>query len=72
MTGRKKGKAVILPVDLYHRIEEKARSAGSPSTDEYVAFIIEKALKDDDRQTALCEEDEKEVKKRLKALGYLE
>ena len=72
MTDQKKGRAVNLPPDLYDRIESRARSTGFGSVEEYVTFVMEEVLKEDDREPAFSKQDEEEVKKRLKALGYAE
>lgn len=71
MTDHEKGKAVTLSADLYDRIEERARATGFGSVEEYVTSVMEEAL-NQQAQPALSKEDEEEVKKRLKALGYLE
>jgi hypothetical protein len=72
MTDQRKGKVVNLPADLYDRIDQRARSTGFGSVEEYVTFVMEEVLKEDDSQPAFSKEDEEEVKKRLKALGYAE
>ena len=64
-------KAVFLPDDLYEKIGERVNNTEFNSVDEYVIFVLEEVLKDEEEQS-LSEEDEEEVKKRLKALGYLE
>ncbi len=71
MTQEKK--SVLLPAELYQKIEERVKDAGFGSVDEYVIFVLEEVLKDDEEgEQAMSKEDEEEVKKRLKALGYLE
>ena len=57
-------KTVQLPTELYGRIEERARAADFDSVDEYVESVLGEAIKEE-------EETEKQVKKRLKDLGYL-
>ncbi len=66
-------KAVFLPVELYNRIEERARAMEFRSVEEYVTYVMEELLKEDDdeEEPALSEEEEEEVKKRLRALGYM-
>ena len=72
MSEQRKTKTLALPADLYDRIGERARSTGFGSVEEYVTFVMEEVLKEDDQQPAFSKEDEEEVKKRLKALGYAE
>ena len=56
-------KTVLLPAELYGKIEEKVRAADFGSVDEYVEFVLDEAIKEE-------EEAEKEVRKRLRDLGY--
>jgi Arc/MetJ-type ribon-helix-helix transcriptional regulator len=71
--GEKNKKTVYLSTELYNQIAERIKTAGFNSVDEYVAFVMEEVLKDDeDEAQAVSKEDEEEVKKRLKALGYIE
>jgi len=63
--------AVFIPDDLFEMIGERVNDTEFNSVDEYVIFVLEEVLKDEEEQ-ALSKEDEEEVKKRLKALGYLE
>ncbi len=73
MSNEQEGKAVHLSADLYGKIEERLSNAGFGSVDEYVTFVLEEVLKDDEEETvAFSKEEEEEVKKRLRALGYLD
>ena len=67
-------KSVSLSGDLYDRIAERAKLTGFASVEEYVTFVLEEVLKDDEneKKPAYTKEEEQEVKKRLRALGYLE
>jgi Arc/MetJ-type ribon-helix-helix transcriptional regulator len=56
-------KSVFVPAELYDKIEERVRATDFGSVDEYVGFVLGEALKDE-------EAAEKEVKKRLRDLGY--
>lgn len=62
---------VHLSTELYQKIGERVKATGFESVDEYVTFILEEVLKEDKEKVALDEQDEEEVKKRLRALGYL-
>jgi Arc/MetJ-type ribon-helix-helix transcriptional regulator len=73
MNGKKEGKAVFLPAELYSQIEERVKATDFGSVEEYVRFVLEEVLKNEgEEEQAFSKEDEEEVKKRLKALGYLE
>ena len=69
MNEEQKSKAVSLPAELYSRIEERAKSTGFNSIDDYVVFILEEVIKDEG-EVVISKEDEEEVKRRLRALGY--
>ena len=69
----KESKDVSLPAELYGRIEERVKATGFGSVDKYVIFVLEEVLKDEKEEgEAYSKEDEAEVRKRLKALGYLD
>jgi hypothetical protein len=66
-------KPVYLSTGLYDRIAVRAKATGFDSVDDYVLFVLEEVVKDDeDEPQAISKEDEEEVKKRLKSLGYIE
>jgi hypothetical protein len=64
-------KVVFLPADLYSRVAERAEAAGFGSVDEYVEFVLEELIKEEEGDAVPTEVEEKEVKKRLRDLGYL-
>lgn len=73
MKEKEEKKAVFLPVELYSKIEERVNATDFGSVDAYVKFILEEVLKEGETEEgAFSKEDEKEVKKRLKTLGYLD
>ena len=66
-------KTVSIPTNLYDAIQERVEGTEFNSVEEYVTFVLEEVIKDDDEEeTAFTAEDEEEVKKRLRALGYLD
>ena len=66
--------AVNLPTELYKRVKDRAKATNFESVDEYVIFVLSEVLKEDSESEKLAvdSEQEKEIKKRLKALGYLD
>lgn len=74
MSKEQESKAVFLSAELYGRIDERVKATGFGSVDEYVTFVLEEVLKEEgeEEERAFSKEDEEEVKKRLRALGYLE
>ncbi len=74
MSAEHERKAVHVAAVLYDRVAKRVSAAGFDSVDESVTFVLEEVLRDDseeDRPT-FREEEEEEVKKRLRALGYLD
>ena len=60
---------VKLDKDLFERCKQHAEEAGYDSLEEFVSHTLEKALGGAGR---MSREDEEEVNKRLKGLGYIE
>ena len=65
-------KTVSLPAELYGKIEQRIAGTEFSSVDEYVNFVLAEVLKEEEPETTFSKEDEEQVKKRLKALGYLD
>lgn len=67
-------KAVFLPALLYGRIEERVHATEFNSVEDYVTYVLEEILREEDseEEPTFSEAEEEEVKKRLRALGYLE
>ena len=72
MNKEKGSKEIFLSSELYEKVEERVKETGFSSVDEYVTFVLEEVLKNGEEETAFSKEDEEEVKKRLRALGYLD
>ena len=71
MNGERR--TVSLPEELCKKIETRIRDTEFDSVEEYVLFVLEEVIKDErEEEVPVGEEDEEEVKKRLKALGYLD
>ena len=71
MKGKEEKKTVFLPAELYSGIEEGVNATDFDSVDEYVEFVLEEVVREEEER-ALSEEEEREVKKRLKDLRYLD
>ena len=67
-----KVKTINIPFELYHSIEKRLSEFGFKSVDEYVTFILQELLKEDETEKpVLSADEEKRVEKRLRDLGYL-
>ncbi|MCD6317655.1 CopG family transcriptional regulator [Candidatus Aerophobetes bacterium] len=64
---------MFLPANLYKKIEERVNATEFNSVEEYVTFVLEEVLKDEqEEEKTFSKEEEEEVKNRLRALGYLD
>jgi Arc/MetJ-type ribon-helix-helix transcriptional regulator len=73
MKRESESRAVNLPTELYKRIKDRAKATNFESVDEYVIFVLSEVLKgDDEHEESAIDSEQEEVKKRLKALGYLD
>jgi len=74
MKKKQESKAVFLPAELYTKIEERAKATNFGSVDKYVEFVLKEVVAEEQgvEEKAFNEEDEEEVKRRLRNLGYLD
>lgn len=61
-------KAIKIRNELWERVEEHARAAGYSSTEEFVEHVLEKEL----ARVGEEAQDDAEIERRLKGLGYIE
>jgi len=63
--------SISLSKSLYKKIKEKIEGSGTfNSVEDYVEFVLEELLKEEE-ETPFTPEEEEEIKKRLRALGYI-
>ena len=65
------GVSVIIPKKLHERISEKIRNTSFSSVSEYVTYLLEKEVYGTEGGEVFSEEEEEEIKERLRKLGYL-
>jgi len=63
-------KEVLISEELYKNVEKKLKDYGFKSVDEYVEFVVSESLKTE--EVGYSKDEEEEVKKRLKDLGYID
>jgi len=61
---------IRIPKSLKLKLLEYIKDTDFKSIDEYIVFVLEEVMKDENEEI-YSEEDEIKVKERLKALGYL-
>lgn len=66
---------IPIPKHLYDKIIERIRGTDFSSVHEYITFVLEEILSEDEEEVkeeeTFTEEDEGKVKERLRGLGYL-
>jgi Arc/MetJ-type ribon-helix-helix transcriptional regulator len=68
----KKFTTVSIPIPLFKKIEERIKGTGFTSVSSYVAYVLREVVAEEDEAEPFTKEDEKRVKDRLRALGYLD
>jgi len=71
MEKKKSGYGTIsLPLPLIIQIKKKIKNTGMHSVSAYVTFILRHLLSSSDSDELIDKKSEKEIRKRLKVLGY--
>jgi len=60
---------IEIPDDLYEKLKESAEERGFPSVEDYIVYVLGDAVSEEEEE--MSEEDQKKIKERLKALGYI-
>ena len=65
--------SVNIPRDLYEEIKLRVESSQGEfnSVEEYVEFVLTEVLREEVTEQVYTPEEEEEVKKRLRSLGYI-
>ena len=65
--------AIEIPRRLYEQIKKHVEESGGEfkSVEEYVVFVLEEVLREEEEESVFTPEEEEEIKRRLRALGYL-
>ena len=64
---------ISLPLPLIEKIQRRIKGTGMPSVSAYVSFVLRQVLsspESSDKNGILSREEELDLSKRLKALGY--
>ena len=65
--------SISITKDLYNKIKHNVQSSQGEFTtvEEYIEFVLQEVLKEEEPKQVYTPEEEKEIKKRLRSLGYL-
>ncbi|HID56155.1 TPA: CopG family transcriptional regulator [Candidatus Poribacteria bacterium] len=67
-----KKRRVEISAELYEAIEGKLKEYGFSTVDEYVEFVLQELLYEEDETPAFGEDEEEKIRKRLRDLGYID
>ncbi|KXA97228.1 CopG family transcriptional regulator [candidate division MSBL1 archaeon SCGC-AAA259I09] len=62
---------VSIPIPLFEKLKEQIEGTGFNSVSSYVGYILREIVAEKGK-APFTEEDEEKIRKKLKALGYLE
>jgi len=63
---------ISIPAQLYRKIEEYvAGNEEFKDVEEFVEFVLREVLSEEEQEPAYTPEEEEEIKKRLRSLGYI-
>jgi hypothetical protein len=65
-------RAVRLPEEVVRALEERMKGSSFHSVDELIAFILGRLVDHAPGDTVFSEDDERELKERLRSLGYID
>jgi hypothetical protein len=68
---KEKFKNISIPAQLFGRIKKEIEGTGL-SVSSYVTYVLKETLAESEEEESLTKEDEELIKKRLRALGYIE
>lgn len=74
MTDKNKFTTISIPTPLANKIKKRIEGTGFTSLSSYATYVLREVISDMDEENedAFSKEDEKRVKDRLRALGYLD
>lgn len=64
---------IKIPRELYEKIKKHVQESGGEfkSVEDFVKFVLEEVLSEEEEESAYSPEEEEEIKRRLRALGYI-
>ncbi|MHB8132095.1 MAG: hypothetical protein ACYDEX_24295 [Mobilitalea sp.] len=67
---REQFKEILIPLNLYSELEDRIKQTEFTSVQAYILFILNEILSDDN-ETTFSQEEEEEIKNKLRDLGYM-
>ncbi len=64
--------SVEIPRELYDKIKKEYVESGEfKSVGEFIKFVLKEVLSEEEQESVYTPEEEEEIKRRLRSLGYL-
>ena len=70
-TSPSKGRSVVIPEEVAKGLEARMKHSSFRSLDEFVAYVLAR-LADSPSAEPFSEEEERQVRERLRSLGYID
>jgi len=73
--SERKHTTITIPKPLYDKIKDRIKDTGFSSVSSYVTYVLRQVIsgfEEEEKGEVFTKEDEEKVKKRLKALGYID
>jgi len=62
---------IKIPKKLYDKIVNEIKDSEFKDVEEFVKYVLEQVLEEEESESVYTEEEEEEIKERLRSLGYL-
>lgn len=72
--SERKHTTITIPKPLYEKIKKRIKDTGFSSVSSYVTYVMRQVISslEEEKEEVFTKEEEEAVKKRLRALGYLD
>lgn len=73
--SERKHTTITIPKPLYEKIRARIKDTGFSSVSSYVTYVLRQvisSLEEEEKKEVFTKEEEEKVKKRLRALGYID
>jgi len=72
MEPREKHSTISIPAQLFQKLQKRVKDTGFGSVSEYVTYVLNEILSEQEEELPLSEEVQEKIKERLKGLGYID
>ncbi|PIP31832.1 hypothetical protein COX24_01400 [bacterium (Candidatus Gribaldobacteria) CG23_combo_of_CG06-09_8_20_14_all_37_87_8] len=62
---------LMIPLSQLEKLNQRAKKFGFKNEEEYILFVLDELVREEDYPKQTSAKDQEEMKKKLKALGYI-